>query len=488
VHPERARYFISPAAEGRQANRRREATMSNRLNLFGALLFTASVTVLGGAAMAQDIASGMLCSRKVAANSWHVCGAVPFKEDGTRYEGPITYEAAGSHEVTVFTTGAIGIQSSVDGLPIGKWSAFDLSEAGVEQIQRSLRPGELGQIEVSTGDLVYVARADHMVTDRTVGVVFLDVPDDPGVASPLSDARIFIEFNVTTEDLGIRASLEGEPWDSVQVIGPDRRILQVSGVRKPGSLGLSELTFAAHAPSLEELLAVFPEGEYEFRGTTVEGDRLLGTATLTHDIPDGPVVLTPEEGVLVDPDAAVISWDPVTEPAGIEIAGYRVTVERGDRGRSLSFELSPETTNVLVPPDFLEPGTDYLFQVFAIEVGGNQTITEGVFDTADAGLGDAQDIKVNDVCQKKIKPFSEHLCGTAPAVGLITLENVGPHEASVYTTDSLGFGTKMYAEPSPMLPSWSAQAEVSKGDRVYLERADNEFTDRTLAIKFTAVP
>jgi hypothetical protein len=64
-----------------------------------------------------------------------------------------------------------------------------------------------------------------------------------------------------------------------------------------------------------------------------------------------------------------------------------VTVERGDRGRSLSLELPPETTSVLVPPDFLEPGTDYLFQVFAIEVGGNQTITEGVFDTAEGGLG-----------------------------------------------------------------------------------------------------
>ena len=165
---------------------------------------------------------------------------------------------------------------------------------------------------------------------------------------------------------------------------------------------------------------------------------------MTDDIPDGPVVLTPEEGVLVDPDDAVISWDPVTEPAGIEIAGYRVTVERGDRGRSLSFELSPETTNVLVPPDFLEPGTDYLFQVFAIEVGGNQTITEGVFDTGDAGLGDAQDIKVNDVCQKKIKPFSEHLCGTAPADGLITLENVGPHEASVYIW---AFGRSSRANP-----------------------------------------
>jgi Fibronectin type III domain len=136
-----------------------------------------------------------------------------------------------------------------------------------------------------------------------------------------------------------------------------------------------------------KLLALFPEGEYRFQGRTVEGDKLLGTATLTHAIPDGPVILTPEEGVLVDPNDAVISWDPVTEPAGIEIAGYRVIVERGDRGRNLSLELPPETTSVLVPPDFLEPGTDYLFQVFAIEAGGNQTISEGVFDTAEGGLG-----------------------------------------------------------------------------------------------------
>jgi hypothetical protein len=50
--------------------------------------------------------------------------------------------------------------------------------------------------------------------------------------------------------------------------------------------------------------------------------------------------------VLVNPGDAVISWDPVTEPAGIEIAGYRVTVERGDRGSSLSHDLPPETTSV----------------------------------------------------------------------------------------------------------------------------------------------
>ena len=255
---------------------------------------------------------------------------------------------------------------------------------------------------------------------------------------------MFIEFNATTEDVGIRASLDGEPWNGGQIIGPDhQRIFQVSGVGNLGEIGLTELSFATHELaredlSLEGLLALFPEGEYEFRGRTVEGDRLLGTATLTHDIPDAPQILTPEEGVLVDPDDAVISWDPVTEPAGIEIAGYRVSVERGDRGRSLSLELPPETTSVPVPPDFLEPGTDYLFQVFAIEAGGNQTITEGVFDTAGDDPGAAEDIAVNEVCQKKIAEPSWHLCGAAPADGQISFDNVGPHEAKVFTTPSEG--------------------------------------------------
>ena len=34
-----------------------------------------------------------------------------------------------------------------------------------------------------------------------------------------------------------------------------------------------------------------------------------------------------------------------------------------------------------VPPEFLEPGTAYTFEVLAIEAGGNQTITAGSFVT-----------------------------------------------------------------------------------------------------------
>jgi len=220
---------------------------------------------------------------------------------------------------------------------------------------------------------------------------------------------------------------------------------------------------------------------------------------LTDDIPDGPVVLTPEEGVLVDPDDAVISWDPVTEPAGIEIAGYRVTVERGDRGRSLSLELSPETTNVLVPRDFLEPGTDYLFQVLAIEAGGNQTITEGVFDTADGGLGDAQDIKVNDVCQKKLFVNSSFLCGSAPGTGSLAFTNVSTHLVAVFTiakgTNTSGWdgsvnGAAKFARDliENIASKKQATIPVVTDDRVYIGRSDHTISNRTVGVRFDQVP
>ena len=42
-----------------------------------------------------------------------------------------------------------------------------------------------------------------------------------------------------------------------------------------------------------------------------------------------------------------------------------------------------EADHVLVPAEFLEAGTDYVFEVLAIEEGGNQTISEGCFTTAE---------------------------------------------------------------------------------------------------------
>ena len=245
-------------------------------NLFGALLLIAALAAASTPAPAQDIPDiqqNETCERKVVSRSWHLCGAVPA-------DGHITYTNNGIHGVTLFITGPAGIDSSCSP-GVFFPDAENLEECGAVEVHEGLPVDGSSQTDVEAGQLVYIARADDTASSRTIAVDFTAVPpnDDLGHANPLSETRMFIELNVTTEDLGIRALLDGEPWDTVQIIGPDQRIFRAQGVGNLGQLGLTELSLVTHAPSLEELLAAFPEGEYEFRGTTVEGERLAGTAT-----------------------------------------------------------------------------------------------------------------------------------------------------------------------------------------------------------------
>jgi hypothetical protein len=47
-----------------------------------------------------------------------------------------------------------------------------------------------------------------------------------------------------------------------------------------------------------------------------------------------------------------------------------------------SVDLPSTDTSVTVPSEFLEPGTDYKFEVLAVADNNNQTIHEGTFSTA----------------------------------------------------------------------------------------------------------
>jgi hypothetical protein len=157
---------------------------------------------------------------------------------------------------------------------------------------------------------------------------------------------------------------------------------------------MTELFFEGAEPSLfevplDELLALFPEGEYDFEGVTVEGDEIEGEATLTHAVPAGPDVSDSDDTVGPG-NALTIRWDPVTEeatdPAGgvfpdvpIVVVAYQVIV--GSFQVTLPATDPPSPMSLKVPPEFvasLESGT-HGFEVLAIEEGGNQTITEGFF-------------------------------------------------------------------------------------------------------------
>ncbi len=214
-----------------------------------------------------------------------------------------------------------------------------------------------------------------------------------GAAAPLGgplhfdEAEIFIEINATDGDAGIQVKVDGEDWEKLRILNPaGRLILEVEGEGAIADQGLTELFFESAEPSfdeqtLEELLEMFPEGGYRVLGRTTEGDRIVAVATLTHDIPAQPEVISPEEDDIVDPGNTVIMWNLVEDPRGIEIISYEVIVEREDPLRVFTVQMPPTATSVSVPPEFMDPGTEYKVEVIAKEDSGNQTITEVAFFT-----------------------------------------------------------------------------------------------------------
>jgi len=206
----------------------------------------------------------------------------------------------------------------------------------------------------------------------------------PSWAAKFSISRLYIEYNSSANDLGFHVSLDGEDWNTLKIVNPAGvTIFQVDGKGPYKELGMTELFFEGAEPSLDEfplnqLLALFPEGRYQIIGQLVGGARIASTATLTHAVPAGPPV-----SAEVNDDTVIIRWDPVTgPPAGfpqkrIQIVGYQILVD------PFQVTLPASSTQVTLPQEFvrsLAPGT-HLFEVLAIEAGGNQTITEGTFET-----------------------------------------------------------------------------------------------------------
>jgi hypothetical protein len=201
----------------------------------------------------------------------------------------------------------------------------------------------------------------------------------------LDEATMIVEINATDGDAGLQLFLDGEPWRRMTITAPtDRRILAVNTKTRLRGYGLTELFSESSEPSFKEFplkkfKRLFPEGRYAFRGVTIDGDPLVARARLSHDLPDGPEIVAPANGSTVPPGAVVADWNPVPEPAGINVVAYRAIVEREGPLRAFSVDLPASVTSVTVPAEFIESGTDYKLEVQAIEAGGNITLTEVEF-------------------------------------------------------------------------------------------------------------
>jgi len=236
-----------------------------------------------------------------------------------------------------------------------------------------------------------------MTTKRSVpvrlvaAIALMSAGAGPGWAAPVpvpfKEARIYIEFNQTANDLGYHVSLDAEDWKRLEIVNPQKRVIfQVEGRGPYRQLGMTELFFEGAEPNLDEfpldeLLALFPEGDYRFTATTVDGGELESTWTFTHLYPDAPVINTPGEDEIVNPSNLVVDWDPVTSPSGIEILEYEVIIGALDPVMKSSLRVPASSTSLTIPTEMLLPGTEYELEVIAVEVNRSQTIATSTFST-----------------------------------------------------------------------------------------------------------
>lgn len=214
---------------------------------------------------------------------------------------------------------------------------------------------------------------------------------------PLSASTMIIEYNASAEDIGVQFFLDSEGWQEIEIFDPGDHL--IFGAETVGRLtrqgGGTELFLESVEPRIAELpierfLRRFPEGIYKFRGRDNSGNRLIGQAKFTHDIPAGPQVLMPapaageECAESVPARGAVVAWNPVTESIfgdPLKIVRYEVIVENDDLNFDVKFPAETGTM-LTVSLELLQPGTEYIGEVLAVEESGNQTITEFCFTTA----------------------------------------------------------------------------------------------------------
>ncbi len=224
--------------------------------------------------------------------------------------------------------------------------------------------------------------------------------DDDDDEIPFAEAEIFFELNDTDGDLGIHASIDGEPWRRLKITGPDdKKLLDIHPKRSLRRQGLTQLFVESAEPRFDELsperfFARFPEGEYEVEGRTLDGREMESETVLSH------VLAAPAGGLEVNGIPAaescdadelpvvsapiVIAWEPVTEShptlgkeGPIEVELYQFFVE-GEEA-SVALDLPPDLTAARVPAEVLVAGEEFKFEIIVREATGNQTATESCF-------------------------------------------------------------------------------------------------------------
>lgn len=210
--------------------------------------------------------------------------------------------------------------------------------------------------------------------------VALSVTASEKESHSFEEASIIFEQNATDGDVEVVIKAKGgdEGLSKLSVVGPDGRT--VVEVRAPdaSTLGIREFSFESPEPKdIAGLKAAYPEGVYRFSGTSVGGDELHGTSTLSHRLPATASLLRPAPGAQDVPLNLVISWKPVEG-----VVGYIIEIEQDELEIELTVELPGDASSFAVPAGFLRGGREYSLGIGTVSADHNVSFVETTFSVA----------------------------------------------------------------------------------------------------------
>lgn len=195
---------------------------------------------------------------------------------------------------------------------------------------------------------------------------------------PFDEATLYLEYNATDEDAEIVIDVDADVGlKRFMVIAPNgRRVLDLRA-RDTEELGIRKIRLETPEPSLEAVLEAYPSGSYRFVGKSVDGQTLVSTACLSHELPSAPMLTYPLEGTVgVPTSGAGAAWT-----AGADAENFFLELEQDDLGVDVHSNLPEGATSFGFPEGWLIGDTEYQLGVATRGENGNLTVVEIHFTT-----------------------------------------------------------------------------------------------------------
>jgi len=202
-------------------------------------------------------------------------------------------------------------------------------------------------------------------------------PASPARSIPFDALSMTIEINATDDDAGVILFNDTEErLHHLTIQDPSGNVIYDMTSSDGQGLGLTEISSETAEPDIDTALRAYPEGAYTFTGTAFDGTTLTGVANLSHEAPEAPEIVKPEDGARLSKDHVKVEWQ-----LDDEVEHYWIELEQVDPPVDFTIQLQPGVHKFKIPSQVLRKDASYHVGIGAVGSNGNATVSEVDFET-----------------------------------------------------------------------------------------------------------